>query len=408
MKYIYLIIIKLYTASIFLVSPFNNKAKQWIKGRKNWKNKLKKNNAKENWIWFHVASLGEFEQARPLIEKIKQQKPYFKILLTFFSPSGYEIRKNYSYADNVMYLPADSPKNASFFLDRINPKIVFFVKYDLWYFYLNEIKKRKIKAYLISAIFRENQLFFKKYGRWYANVLKAFDKIFVQDENSKNLLQKIGIQNVIITGDTRFDRVIAIAENSSDIPVIKNFCQNNFCIVAGSTWEPDEKLIARFLSETKDNIKFIIAPHNIDNQHINKLEQLLSVSYIKYSNIKNEIPQNIRAVIIDNIGMLASLYKYAQIAYIGGGFGEGIHNILEAAVYGIVVIFGPKYHKFKEAIDLIQLQAAFSIKNFYEFKEKLYYFVKNRTQLVKLGTIAKKYIYKNKNATEKIFKQIDF
>ena len=363
MKYIYDIVIRLYFCSIYLAQFFNQKAKLWIKGRKNIWQKISQVTKKENQknIWIHVSSLGEFEQGRPVIEAIKKNINNVKIILTFFSPSGYEIRKNYAFADYIFYLPLDTKKNVKKFYSFIKPDVVIFVKYDFWYNYLNEAHKQNIPLILISATFKQQSIFFKPYGRFFKNMLNYFTKIFVQDENSQKLLHKINIDSEI-SGDTRCDRVIEIAQNANLPDKILNIINNKMVIVVGSAWKKDIKIIKKTINYFKD-ILWIIAPHNIEKQNIDKIIQLLNKKVIKYSEIVNNQEFEGNILIIDNIGMLASLYKTAYIAYVGGGFGKGIHNILEPAVYGIPVIFGPNFIKFNEAVDLIKLKAAFTVKN---------------------------------------------
>ncbi len=402
---IYSIIIKLYVFIIHIASIFNNKAKLWVKGRKNLLNKINEKIFKTTHnIWFHAASVGEFEQARPLIEKIKTQFPNYKIILTFFSPSGYELRKNYDKADFIYYLPADTQKNAKKFIEKINPEIVFFVKYEFWYFYLQTLRKKAIKTYLISGIFRENQIFFRRIGRKYAELLTCFEHFFVQNQESADLLSKLGYKNITTAGDTRFDRVIEIAENSGNLPEIEKFVNNDLCIIAGSTWQPDEDLLVKYINST--NIKFIIAPHEINKNHIDKLSQKINKKTILYSNISTTQQTDYQVVIINNIGMLSKIYKYGKIAYIGGGFGAGIHNIIEAAVYGMPVIFGTNYKKFQEAKDLIEIGSAFSIENYSELENIFNKLLNNPDLLKKCSDKARQYVYKNKGATKQIIDYI--
>ncbi len=407
MIFFYNISLKIYYLIILIVSPFNKKAKQWVSGRKNIFEKIKQSGACETKnIWFHVSSLGEYEQGLPVIEKIKIKYPNHKIFLTFFSPSGYEIKKNSKTADYIFYLPNDSRKNARKFIELVNPQISFFVKYDFWYHYLNQLKNNKIPIYIFSTIFREKQSFFKWYGAWYRKMLFMFTHIFVQNKESVNLLKSIGIENVTITGDTRFDRVIDISENSKDFEIIERFKDNKFVIVAGSTWQPDEEILINFINNRKEDIKFIIAPHNIKEENIKRISNSLKVSYQLYSKSKIEEIKNCKVLIIDNIGMLSSIYKYGEIAYIGGGFGVNIHNTLEAATYGMPVVFGTNYHKFQEAKDLIELKTAFSITNYNDFERTIINLFNDSNLLTKTSAIAKKYVYANKGSTDKIIEKI--
>lgn len=393
MVFIYNSFIFIYVSLIRITSLFNRKANLWVKGRKNIFEKLQDAIPRDvDLIWFHCASLGEFEQGRPVIEEIKKRNPGFKILLTFFSPSGYEIRKNYSGADYVFYLPADTKRNAKKWIEIVKPKIVVFIKYEFWYHYINELAKAKMPLYLISAKFRSNQIFFRWYGSWYAKMLKSFRHFFVQDTLSAELLSKSGIKNISITGDTRFDRVYAISKTAKQIQIAESFCKNRFIIVAGSTWPKDEALLAAYLNQAPENIKMIIAPHEIEENKLANLSGLLRVNHVKFSKSGNSDLANMRVLIIDNIGMLSSLYQYANISFIGGGFGKGIHNILEAATFGVPVIFGPKYYKFKEAADLINNGGAFSINNYKQFKNLIDKLTINNELLKTSGETCKKYV----------------
>ncbi|CAN5219545.1 glycosyltransferase N-terminal domain-containing protein [soil metagenome] len=352
--------VQLYFIAIYLVSFFNKKAKLWISGRKD-SALIRFTDS----IWFHFASLGEFEQGRPVLEEVRKLYPGNKIVITFFSPSGYEIRKNTPLADAVYYLPLDTAQNARDFISTINPKFAVFTKYEYWYHFFNELHKERIPLYIISGIFRPNQVFFKWYGGLHRKILGFVTYFFLQDEGSKTLLQHIGIHNSVVSGDTRFDRVWANAQQPKQVPFIEEFKNGQKIFICGSTWPDDETLLAA-LPQLYPDWKFIFAPHEIDEEKINRLITLLpnvTVSrYSELSHLKSQI-SNLDVLIIDNIGTLSSLYQYAEIAYIGGGFGAGIHNTLEAAAFGLPVIFGPNYAKFKEAQDLITLKAGFSIAN---------------------------------------------
>ncbi len=384
---------------------WNDKADHWIKGRKNIFEKIKKIlNTKDSiniqTIWMHCASLGEFEQGLPLIEKIKKDYPGNKIIITFFSPSGYEIRKDFKGADHVFYLPEDSLSNAKKFIELINPKLVLWIKYEFWYYYLSELKKRNIPVLLISGAFRKDQPFFKWYGNIWKKMLNCFEHYFVQNKNSKTLLEKCSLKNVTLSGDTRFDRVISIAENFDDVPLIKEFCGESKVVVAGSTWEDDEAELIHF-AKINSHIKFIIAPHEIDKENLSDVKKEFPNS-IFYSQLTEEEPkQNI--LIIDNIGMLSRLYRYADVTYVGGGFGDdGLHNILEAAVYGKPVIFGPEFEKNFEAEELIECGGAVTIENALELEKVLNKLLNDDTELQKTGIAARDYVYSKAGATEKI------
>jgi 3-deoxy-D-manno-octulosonic-acid transferase len=358
MLLLYNVGIQLYFLLIRLTSFFNKKAKLWIKGRKN--------SALIRYpesIWFHFASLGEFEQGRPVLEQMRSSNPDIKIVITFFSPSGYQVRKNTSLADAVYYLPLDTPQNARRFIETINPKLAIFTKYEYWYHFFNELYKRNIPLYVISGIFRPNQVFFKWYGKLHREMLGCVARFFVQDEQSIQLLSAIGINNVIVSGDTRFDRVWTNAQQPKTIAAIEEFKNGKNIFIAGSTWPADEKLISSLVKENRD-WKFIFASHEISEEKIKSLISLLPPkSAIRHSQIASSAPHlsTYRVMIIDNVGMLSALYQYGKIAFIGGGFGAGIHNTLEAAAFGLPVIFGPNYSKFKEAHDLVELKAGFSI-----------------------------------------------
>jgi 3-deoxy-D-manno-octulosonic-acid transferase len=404
MTFIYHLIIVVTRTLIYLAAICGNpKAKQWINGRKqlfdDLKKKLKPN---EKRIWIHAASLGEFEQGRPLIEKLQQNYPEFKIFLTFFSPSGFEVRKNYSGADYIFYLPIDTKQNAQQFIDLVQPEKVLFIKYEFWYNYLSILKKRNIPVFLCSSIFRENQLFFKRYGGWYRTLLSFFSHIFVQTEKSQYLIQSIGFTNVTVAGDTRFDRVYDIASKAKEINEIETFVNNKPCLIAGSTWEADETLISQYINETSLPFKFIIAPHEIHASHIDRLEKLIDKKTVRYSVWKQDQSGNYDVLIIDNIGMLASLYRYGQVAYIGGGFGKGIHNILEAATFGLPVLFGPNHLKFQEAIDLKKSGGAFSVRNYNELRDCMDKLFTNSDILTISGKAAQNFVIQNIGATDKI------
>lgn len=397
-----------YRGSIFIASIWNKKARLWVSGRKNIFESLSKEfQIKQSKItWFHCSSLGEFEQGRPVIEKIKSQYPDTKILLTFFSPSGYEIRKNYKQADWVFYLPTDSASHAKKFLDIVNPDLVIFVKYDFWYYYLKACNERKIPLLLISAIFRKNQPFFKWYGNLHRKMLHCFTCLFVQDEESKTLLQKLETNEVIVSGDTRMDRVLDIADRFLPIEKIADFCGNAPVLVAGSTWPADEKLLKE-VSATFPDLKMIIAPHEIHHQHLEDLKKLFPAT-VFFSSIQttNKEIHNSNCLVIDNIGMLSGLYFYATLTYIGGGFDQGIHNVLEAAVYGKPVIFGPRFEKFREASDLVRAGAGFSIRNKEDLENQIRLLLNDVNIYHSASKNAKAYLQDNKGATAKILQYI--
>lgn len=411
MKYLYNLSIYLYSIAIHIASVFNNKAKLWVKGRKSifkkLENDFKNQLVKEPLLWIHCASLGEFEQGRPLIEKIKKDKKKIKVLLTFFSPSGYEIRKNYSVADYVYYLPADTTFNAKKFISIVQPSAALFVKYEFWFNYLNELKTQHIPTYLVCGIFRPDQHFFKNYGTWFREQLGAFTHFYLQDKDSENLLNQIGYKNTTVAGDTRFDRVIEIAAKAREISYLEQFINHEKVIIAGSTWPEDTRHLAQ-LQFRKDGYKMVIAPHEIHESGIQAILSAFSNSELKalrYSQANAQTVTDIDILIIDSIGILSSLYQYGTMAYIGGGFGKGIHNILEAATFGLPVIFGPNYHKFNEARELIQRGGAFSISNAEELKKTVA--LLNNSDVHRMASFASKnYVVSMAGATDKILSTV--
>jgi 3-deoxy-D-manno-octulosonic-acid transferase len=394
--------LRLYWVAIYLASFFSKKANQWLNGRKNIT--VTKN---ESSIWFHFASLGEFEQGRPVLEQMRALYPKQKIVLTFFSPSGYEIRKNTPLADKVYYLPLDTAKNARQFIDALQPTMAIFTKYEYWYHFFNELHQRNIPLYIISGIFRPNQVFFNWYGGLHRKILSFVTYFFLQDDESKKLLQNIGITHTTVSGDTRFDRVWANAQQPKELPLINEFKNGHKLFIAGSTWPHDEKLIAALIND-HPAWKFIIAPHEISEEKIDKLIGLLPVnSSIKYSRLTtHQSLSTFQTLIIDNIGMLSSLYQYGDIAYIGGGFGAGIHNTLEAAAFGLPVIFGPNYSKFKEAKDLIALNAGFSIDNEAALKHIAGKLINDAQFYSNASQTIKQYVEKHTGATKTIIDYI--
>lgn len=387
-----------------LAGFFNLKAKAFNQGRKHiFKNlEIRFQNNHAPVIWVHCASLGEFEQGRPVIEKLKTEFPGYKILLTFFSPSGFEVRKNYDQADYVFYLPWDTKGNASHFIDRVKPALAIFVKYEFWYHYSTQLKKRNIPLLSVSSIFREDQLFFKRYGGFYRKILFNFTYFFVQNDESGKLLTSIKVQNFIKAGDTRFDRVNEMVKRSGDLPAVSKFKGTEKVMVIGSCWPEDLEILIPFINENYHHIKFIIAPHEISESFIGNLEQSLHAETIRYSAIDVSTPEGAQVLIIDNIGMLGRLYRYGEFAYIGGAFGKGLHNILEAACYGIPIFFGNKnYQKFQEAVDLINRGGAFEIADYLDFKNKYEMATLPQTFLLACE-VTRQYVEENLGATEKV------
>jgi 3-deoxy-D-manno-octulosonic-acid transferase len=389
--------------------------KLFVNGRKEVLTILQsKINPNDKTIWFHAASLGEYEQGLPVIKKIKVQYPNHKIVVTFFSPSGYEVRKNNTVADATVYLPLDTKSNAKKFIKTINPELVFFIKYEYWPNYSNELKKLQIKTYLISGIFREKQAFFKWYGRFYRNALKTFDYFFVQNESSKNLIQSIGFTNVKVSGDTRFDRVVSILERDNSLDFIDQFKNNKTTIVIGSSWPKDENLLVDYINKSSDEIKFIIAPHNIKAEQIANLKSQITKSTVLFSEkeeilkqVQNDKLEDFQVFIIDTIGILTKIYSYADIAYVGGGFGNpGVHNILEPATFGVPIVIGPNYSHFAEATALVHQEGCISITNQNELNEAFDNLIFNEDIRHEKGHICSTFVQMNKGATEVILKHI--
>lgn len=408
MRAIYTLIIHLYAFSVELASFFNRKARMTRLGQWRTNGILRENidrNAK--YIWFHAASLGEFEQGRPVIEAIRKENPQFKILLTFFSPSGYEVRKDYDGADVVCYLPFDTPYKVRKFINLANPALAIFIKYEFWMNYLTELKRRNIPTYIISAIFRKEQLFFKSYGKWYLKILHCFNRLFVQDEASAELLAEFGVENVSVCGDTRFDRVMDVQRQARLLPVIEQFVgdEETLVLVAGSTWPQDEEILIPYFNEHPE-IKLIIAPHEIHREHLMDIASKLRRPSIRLSETNDQYIADKDCLIIDSFGLLSSIYRYANVAYVGGGFGKGIHNTLEAAVFGIPVLFGPKFQKFKEAKDLIAVGGGFSLADETAFVSLMDKLVADPELTVQIGALAGKYVEENSGVTEKILREI--
>jgi 3-deoxy-D-manno-octulosonic-acid transferase len=398
----------LYGGTVKTVSRFNPKARLWVEGRRNIFDRLQAaiSPAEGRIVWVHCASLGEFEQGRPVIEAIRKEHPERKILLTFFSPSGYEIRKDYGGADYIFYLPLDTPRNVCRFLNIVNPEITIFVKYEYWLNYLSELRRRECRTFIVSAIFRPDQVFFKRKGRVFRRALSTYEHIFVQNAESKELLAGIGITNVTVAGDTRFDRVARIAESARELPIIERFAAGRPIFIAGSTWEPDERILQRLVNAHPD-IKFIIAPHEMEISRITSLSENTIGGSARYTELNEESDiSDKHLLIIDTIGILSSIYRYASFAYIGGGFGAGIHNTLEAATFGLPIAFGPNYLKFKEACDLIESGAAVSISGTEELEAWLTRLCSDSPLYQLLRTKAAAYVADNRGATEIIMRNI--
>lgn len=406
MLFLYNLVISIAGFFLKIVALFSPKIKLFIDGRKNVFSILEeKIKDTDKTIWFHSASLGEYEQGLPVIEKIKEKYPLHKIVVTFFSPSGYEVRKNNTVADVTIYLPLDTKKNAKRFLKLVHPEKAFFIKYEFWLNYLKELETSKTPTYLISGIFRDSQMFFKWYGGFYRKALKAFTYFFVQNESSKQKIETIGFNNVIVSGDTRFDRVNAILERDNSLDYIEKFKNNQTTIIIGSSWPKDEALIAEYINQAPDNVKFIIAPHNIKTEQISNLKSQITKSSVLFSEKNNLDLSNYSVFIIDTIGLLTKIYSYGTIAYVGGGFGNpGIHNILEPATFGIPIIIGPNFSNFAEAVELVKLKGCTVISNSDELKNSFDQLINDENFLKEKGQICKSYIQDNTGATNSIMK----
>ena len=408
----YSLAIYLYMFCVNVASLFKKKARLMMQGhRQVYRTLREKIDPQERYIWFHAASLGEFEQGRPLMEKIRACYPQYKILLTFFSPSGYEVQKNYAGADVICYLPFDTALNARKFVRLAHPCMAFFIKYEFWQNYLATLHRQQIPVYSVSSIFRPNQIFFKKYAGPYATVLKCFAHFFVQNELSKELLSTKGITNVTVVGDTRFDRVIQIAKEAKPLPLVEAFAKthqdNTTILVAGSSWQPDEEILIDFFNAHPEQ-KLVLAPHVVSEDHLRSIEGKLKRPSVRYTQATIDSASQAECLIIDCYGLLSSIYRYGQIAYVGGGFGVGIHNVPEAAVYGVPVIFGPNNQHFREAQTLLRLGGCFEISSANDYHDLLQRFMEDPTFRELSGKRAGDYIAENSGAVEEIFKRVNF
>lgn len=405
---IYNLVIYIYLFGVKVAGLFGGKPAKMVKGHREVFHLLRdKIDRNARYIWFHAASLGEFEQGRPLIERIRKEHPEYKIVQTFFSPSGYEVRKNYREADLVCYLPFDTPRNVRRFVGLVNPCMAFFIKYEFWQNYLNELHRRGIPAYSVSSIFRPGQIFFRWYGKRYGEVLKTFARLFVQNEASKELLTGIGVTDVTVAGDTRFDRVLDICRQAKQLPPVEKFKGNSLTLVAGSSWGPDEDIFIRYFNEHPE-MKLIIAPHVVSDSHLKEIADKVKRPCLRYTEATEENVTRADCLIIDCYGLLSSIYRYGEISYVGGGFGVGIHNVLEAAVYGIPVIFGPNNKKFREAQHLLERKGGFEVTGYDDFKRLMDQFLSDKACLRQAGKAAGDYVSHHAGALEKIMKEITF
>ncbi len=409
MYFLYNLIVSIARFFLQIIARFNKKIKLFVEGRKDTFQNLIENISKtDKVIWIHCASLGEFEQGRPIIEKIRKEYSNHKIVLTFFSPSGYEVRKNYDEVDVVCYLPLDTKSNAIKFIDLVHPEIAIFVKYEFWPNILKELKRKSVETILVSGIFRKSQSFFRPFGSWMRNSLQNFSHFFVQDINSEKLLASIGFHNVTVSGDTRFDRVYEITKQNNHLDYIETFKQQQLTFVAGSTWKEDEELIIDYINnKASEDEKFIIAPHNIDAKEISELKNSLNKKTVLFSDKENQDLKNSQVFIIDTIGILTKIYSYADIAYVGGGFKTGLHNILEPATFGIPIIIGPEYDKFREAVELVNEGGCFVVYSKEEFDGQLKELFTDADDRIKKGEITKNFISQNIGATNIILDYIN-
>ncbi len=407
----YNLVIFLYLCGVAVLSLFNEKVRKMWRGERQAIRTIKeKIDPNAQYVWFHAASLGEFEQGRPLMEQLRREHPEYKILLTFFSPSGYEVRKNYAGADIICYLPLDTITNARRFLRTIRPVMAFFIKYEFWYNYLHILRHRGVPVYSVSSIFRPGQVFFRWYGRQYSRVLKCFTHFFVQNEVSRELLSTIGINNVTVVGDTRFDRVLQIKEAAKQLPIVEKFKGNSKCFIAGSSWQPDEEIFIPWLNEHKD-WKVVIAPHVIGEDHLQQIERMLEgrkvARYTRLEALENlDNIDSLDVLIIDCFGLLSSIYHYADVTYVGGGFGVGIHNTLEAAVWDVPVFFGPNNQRFQEAQGLKACGAGLEIANADDFRRYMQGFEEHPEVVKELGEKAGRYVASLSGATEKVLSSV--
>ncbi|RDY58932.1 3-deoxy-D-manno-octulosonic acid transferase [Flagellimonas nanhaiensis] len=403
----YSLLISVSWLALNIIAAFNPKIRLFVLGRKKSFSQLESNiSGYDKVVWMHVASLGEFEQGLPVLESIRTNYPDYKIVLTFFSPSGFEVKKNTQAADLVVYLPMDTITNARKFMDIVHPSLAIFVKYEIWPNYLSELNKRKVPTLLVSAIFSKRQIFFKPFGGFMRNALKSFAHFFVQDETSKKLLNSISFENVTVSGDTRFDRVSKILEQNNELSFMNNFKGESMCLVSGSTWPEDEKILIDYINSVKSSVKFVIAPHEIKPTHVDNIIDALDKKTVCYSKMGDSNLEDFEVLVIDTIGLLTKVYSYADIAYVGGGFATGLHNTLEPAVYGIPVIIGPNYKGFKEAEDLVEKEGILSISGSEEFNTLMDKFITAETEREKTGKINSDYVQSNRGATTLILQQI--
>jgi 3-deoxy-D-manno-octulosonic-acid transferase len=408
MQFAYSLLIRFVALILPLLARFNAKLQRFVEGRKSvWDTLEKELHGRDNTLWFHAASLGEYEQGLPVMEQIKLKYPNYTLVLTFFSPSGYEVRKNNTVANITVYLPLDTPENAHRFLQTVRPQMAFFIKYEFWPNYLKQLRQQAIPTFLISGVFRPNQVFFKVYGGFYRNALRTFTHFFVQNDISKTLLQSIGIKAVSVSGDTRFDRVNAVLQREYTLDFMEQYTQGATTIVIGSSWPKDEELLAHYINKAPENLKFVLAPHNIKTEQLDTFEAQLKRPSVRYSQIDTLPLEDYSILIVDTVGLLTKIYAYADIAYVGGGFGHpGVHNVLEPATFGIPIVVGPHYDHFAEATALVHLGGCVSISNESELKAILDTWITNSKERKEKGNLCATFVQKNTGATEHIVSYI--
>ena len=392
---------------LHILALFNPKIAKFISGRKQLKDYLSKHlNPERKVIWIHAASLGEFEQGLPVMELIRSEYPGHQLLVTFFSPSGYEVRKNTELADAVCYLPMDSKRKVAAFLDQVQPVLAIFIKYEIWPNFLKGLEEREIPAILISAIFNKRQIYFKSYGGFMLKSLKRISHIFVQNRESEELLKELGIHQISVSGDTRFDRVSAIREKKAQLDFMSVFKQDSLCFVAGSTWPEDEEILLDYINSCEEDLCYVLAPHDIKEEHIRQMKKKLTKPSVLYTELDSEDPKNFKVLIVDTIGLLTRIYAYADIAYVGGGFATGLHNTLEPAVFGIPVLIGPDYHKFQEAMDLVHLKGILVIRDQKQFAEAVNQLIADHEYRSHTGLVNSHYISQKRGASIQIMEHL--
>jgi 3-deoxy-D-manno-octulosonic-acid transferase len=400
---LYTLVIRIFGLFLRVAAHFNRSARLWVQGRRHWYRRLEADVREKNrkLVWFHAASLGEFEQGRPIIERVRSEYPEYAILLTFFSPSGYEVRKDYEKADAVHYLPLDLPGNARRFLEAARPKLAVFIRYEYWYNFLRAMFEREIPVVIVSAIFRKDQLFFKPYGQWSRNTLRRISRFFVQNEESVALLDSVGIRHRDLSGDTRFDRVWEAAQERREFPLVERFVAGRVCLVAGSTWPFDDQLLREIVPVFPD-LKFLIVPHHVDEANIRRVTDLFGDETALYTRGEGQDLVSRQVLVVDTIGMLTYLYRLADLTYIGDGFGRGIHSILEPAAFGMPIFFGPNYQDFQEAVDLVERRGAFAVKDRTELIGKIRHFADDGRARQEAGRICREYVREKKGATDRV------